>query len=42
MPATPLVDKMFNLQVDSAKKFKSSKLLFGEEEAISQAINNSL
>ena len=43
MPQTPLVDKMFNLTVDSGKKkMKSSKLLFGEEQAIHQAINESL
>ena len=42
MPQTPLVDKMFNMQVDSAKKMKSSKLLFGEQDAMNQAIQNSL
>jgi len=30
------------MQVDSAKKMKSSKLLFGEQDAMNQAIQNSL
>ena len=33
MPQTPLVDKMFSLQMDSGKKFKrKGKLQFTEEE----------
>ena len=44
MPQTPLVDKMFNLHVDSGKKFKrSGQLLFdSEERAINTAIQNSV
>ena len=46
MPQTPLVDKMFNLQVDSGKKKlkTSGKLLFGvsEQDVFNEALQRSM
>ena len=42
MPQTPLVDKMFNLQMDSRKKFKRKEKLQFDDEVDEAATNLAL